>query len=71
MTVFRIAGPAGHEIVYWLVSPSRLNDQAPRKQAPPERKSAPTLIPDLRGARSPRLIKLRNLTFLISSGALA
>lgn len=45
--VFRIAGPAGHEIVYWLVSPSRLNDQAPRNQTPPaERKSAPpTLIP--------------------------
>ena len=52
--LFRIAGPAGHEIVYWLVSPLRLNDQAPRShsnsgppsEAPPERKSAPpTLIP--------------------------
>src|SRR4029077_2616423 len=25
----RIAGPAGHEIVYWLVSPGRLNEGAP------------------------------------------
>jgi hypothetical protein len=42
-TAFRIAGPAGHEIVYWLVSPSRLTD-APHLS--PERKPAPlTLMP--------------------------
>jgi hypothetical protein len=40
-TAFRIAGPAGHEVVYWLVSPERLGD-APRMDfpAPPH-----TLIP--------------------------
>jgi len=41
-TAFRIAGPAGHEIVYWLVSPVRLGDAPPRLDFP----SAPhTLIP--------------------------
>jgi hypothetical protein len=43
---FRIAGPAGHEIVYWLVSPARLTDTAPRKAPAGGTKSAaPTLIP--------------------------
>ncbi len=43
---FRIAGPAGHEIVYWLVTPARLTDAAPRLQPPPATKPAPpTLIP--------------------------
>ena len=43
---FRIAGPAGYETVYWLVSPARLNDTAPRYQPPPATKAAPpTLIP--------------------------
>jgi hypothetical protein len=43
---FRIAGPAGYETVYWLVTPARLNDTAPRYQPPPAIKSAPpTLIP--------------------------
>ena len=43
---FRIAGPAGFETVYWLVSPARLNDTAPRYQPPPATKAAPpTLIP--------------------------
>jgi hypothetical protein len=41
-TAFRIAGPAGHEIVYWLVSPVRLGDAPPRLDFP----STPhTLIP--------------------------
>ena len=31
---FRIAGPPGHEIVYWLVSPSRLTEP-PRPTLPP------------------------------------
>lgn len=39
---FRIAGPAGHEIVYWLVSPVRLGDAPARLDVP----TAPhTLIP--------------------------
>ena len=43
---FRIAGPAGHEVVYWLVTPARLSDTAPRYQPPPATKAAPpTLIP--------------------------
>jgi hypothetical protein len=43
---FRIAGPAGYETVYWLVSPGRLSDTAPRYQPPPAAKSPPpTLIP--------------------------
>jgi len=46
-SVFRIAGPAGHEIVYWLITPGRLNDGPPRYAAPPDGKNAapPTLIP--------------------------
>ena len=44
--VFRVAGPPGHEIVYWLVTHGRLTDAPPRFEAPPERKTAPpTLIP--------------------------
>jgi len=43
---FRIAGPAGHEVVYWLVTPGRLNEGAPRYQPPPARKAPPAaLIP--------------------------
>ena len=44
---FRIAGPAGYETVYWLVTPARLTDPAPRLQPPaPAAKTAPpTLIP--------------------------
>jgi hypothetical protein len=43
---FRIAGPAGYETVYWLVTPARLTDVAPRYQPPPANKAAPpTLIP--------------------------
>jgi Domain of unknown function (DUF4384) len=43
---FRIAGPAGYETVYWLVTPARLSDTAPRYQSPPATKAAPpTLIP--------------------------
>jgi hypothetical protein len=42
-TVFRIAGPAGHEIVYWLVTPARLTDGFP--QYPSQRTPAPHLLP--------------------------
>ena len=43
---FRIAGPAGYETVYWLATPARLSDTAPRYQPPPATKAAPpTLIP--------------------------
>ena len=43
---FRIAGPPGHEIVYWMVSPARLNDAAPPTVPPPTTKGPPpTLIP--------------------------
>jgi hypothetical protein len=38
---FRIAGPAGHEIVYWLVAPARLTDGPP----PSLRKTPLTLMP--------------------------
>jgi len=35
-TVFKIAGPAGYETVYWLVSPLRLNEAAPSIQPVPK-----------------------------------
>ena len=43
---FRIAGPAGHEIVYWLVTPAKLTGGAP--PTPPASggtRPAPVLIP--------------------------
>ena len=46
-TAFRIAGPAGYEIVYWLVTPARLSDGPPHYPPPPsDHKTTPlTLIP--------------------------
>jgi len=46
-TAFRIAGPAGFEVVYWLVTPGRLTDAPPRLGAPPPDLvvKSPTLIP--------------------------
>jgi Domain of unknown function (DUF4384) len=50
-TLFRIDGPAGHEIVYWLVSPVRLSEGLERPSPPPQKgaagkpPSAPALIP--------------------------
>lgn len=46
-SAFRIAGPAGYEVVYWLVTPARLTDAPPRFGAPPPDLMAkpPTLIP--------------------------
>ncbi|HMD72126.1 MAG TPA: DUF4384 domain-containing protein [Bryobacteraceae bacterium] len=34
LAAFRIAGPAGYEIVYWLVTPARLTDAPPRLPPP-------------------------------------
>jgi hypothetical protein len=43
---FRIAGPPGHEIVYWLVSPARLADAPGRPTMPSAGKTTPlTLLP--------------------------
>jgi hypothetical protein len=43
---FRIAGPPGHEVVYWLVSPARLTDMTARPTLPATGISPPlTLIP--------------------------
>jgi hypothetical protein len=42
---FRIAGPAGHEIVYWLVSPVRLTESLPHYPPPAARPPSPTLVP--------------------------
>jgi hypothetical protein len=46
-TAFRIAGPAGYEVVYWLVTPGRLTDAPPPLGAPPPDLivKPPTLIP--------------------------
>jgi hypothetical protein len=40
-TVFRIAGPAGYETVYWLVSPTRLAEPAPWHIQPPSLELTP------------------------------
>jgi len=43
---FKIAGPPGHEVVYWLVSPARLNDIPARPTAPTPGTTTPlTLMP--------------------------
>jgi hypothetical protein len=46
-TAFRIAGPAGYEIVYWLVTPGRLTDGLPKTTPPGPSGPRPphTLIP--------------------------
>ena len=46
-SVFRIAGPAGFEIVYWLITPARLTDAPPGFPPPPAARKAPptTLVP--------------------------
>lgn len=52
--VFRIAGPPGHEVVYWLVTPARLTGAPPRYQPPPETPDAEK--PTEKGADPPTLI---------------
>jgi len=47
-TAFRIAGPAGHETVYWLVSPMPLGDVPPQLDFPVEQHN---LIPRCDDAR--------------------
>ena len=42
---FRIAGPAGHEVVYWLLSPAPLTDLPSRLGLPSENTPPHTLIP--------------------------
>jgi len=46
-SVFRIAGPAGHEIVYWLVSPAPLGEGQTWHPSPPSgsKQSRPALVP--------------------------
>jgi len=45
-TAFKISGPAGFETVYWLVTPVKMNEAAPRINVPPGFKSKPmTLTP--------------------------
>ncbi len=46
-SAFRIAGPAGFEIVYWMVTPARLTDAPPRPAPPSTNRPAKpvTLIP--------------------------
>jgi hypothetical protein len=45
-TVFRIEGPAGHDVVYWMMSPTKVTDASP-KTLPPATPPAPKpgLIP--------------------------
>jgi hypothetical protein len=43
-TAFRIAGPPGHEIVYWLVTPARINGAPPQPAAPPGNQAAPIAL---------------------------
>ncbi len=45
-TLFRIAGPAGHEIVYWMVTPAELQPEEPKyvplpPPPPPQEKQTP------------------------------
>lgn len=47
-TAFRIAGPAGHEVVYWMMTPAALTGKVPEYKPlpPPPAKSAPkNLLP--------------------------
>jgi hypothetical protein len=44
-TAFRIAGPAGHDVVYWMVSPTKLTDTVPHPLPPAAPTAKPGLIP--------------------------
>lgn len=44
-TAFRIGGPPGHEVVYWMVSPGRLTDVGPGNPPPGMKGTPPTLMP--------------------------
>ncbi|MEO8593149.1 MAG: DUF4384 domain-containing protein [Candidatus Solibacter sp.] len=42
---FRIGGPPGHEVVYWMVTPGRLTDASPTNPPPAVTKVPPALMP--------------------------
>jgi len=42
---FRVAGPAGYDIVYWLVSPVKLNEGVPKNPTPATKSAPPNLVP--------------------------
>jgi len=44
-TAFRIGGPPGHEVVYWMVSPGRLTDASPGNPPPAMKGPPPVLMP--------------------------
>lgn len=44
-SAFRIAGPAGFEVVYWLVTPARLGDLVPHLGTPTSPAKPLTLLP--------------------------
>jgi hypothetical protein len=42
---FRIGGPPGHEVVYWMVTPARLTDASPTNPPPAMPSTPPVLMP--------------------------
>ena len=44
-TAFRIGGPPGHEVVYWMVTPARLTDASPGNPPPAMKGTPPVLMP--------------------------
>src|SRR4051812_47231368 len=42
---FRVAGPPGHDVVYWLVSPARLTEGATYNPHPAAKQVPATLVP--------------------------
>ena len=42
---FRIGGPPGHEVVYWMVTPARLTDASPGNPPPAMKGPPPVLMP--------------------------
>ena len=57
-SVFKIAGPAGYETVYWLVSPLRLNESAPSIQPVPSGQPSKPLT-DLRPRCDDTILRAR------------
>src|SRR5579862_3767477 len=42
---FRMAGPPGHDIVYWLVTPGRVTEGMPVNRLPAVKSATPNLMP--------------------------